>query len=113
MVALALAIIPSCGGDSGTSDALPELENAQAYYDLGGEYDREQKIDEAIAAYSKAIEMDPEFAAAYRKRGYGYYKLRRGEEAIKDYEKFIELDPDSSFRGQVEEAIYKIGRNEY
>ena len=113
IVTFALVIVPSCGGESGTSDALPELENAQAYYDLGGEYEREQRIEDAIAAYSRVIELDPEFAAAYRKRGFSYYKLRRGEEAIKDYEKFIELDPDSSFRNQIEEAIYKIGRNEY
>ena len=113
MVALLLACVPACGGASDTSDTIPELENAQAYYDLGGEYEREQRLDDAIVAYSKAIELDPDFAAAYRKRGFSYYKLRKGEEAIKDYEKFMELEPDSSFRNQIEEAIYKIGRNEY
>ncbi len=112
-MALLLACVPACGGTSDSTETLPELENAQAYYDLGGEYEREQRLDDAIAAYSKAIELDPNLAAAYRKRGFSYYKLRKGEEAIKDYEKFIELEPDSSFRNQIEEAIYKIGRNEY
>ena len=113
LVALLLALMAACGGTSDTSEELPELESADAYYDLGGEYEREQRVEDAIAAYSKAIEMDPNLAAAYRKRGFSYYKLRRGEEAIKDYEKFLELEPESSFRNQVEEAIYKIGRNEY
>ena len=112
-MALLLAYVPACGGTSDSTETLPELENAQAYYDLAGEYEREQRLDDAIAAYSKAIELDPNLAAAYRKRGFSYYKLRKGEEAIKDYEKFIELEPDSSFRDQIEEAIYKIGRNEY
>ena len=110
---LLLAYVPACGGTSDSSETLPELEGAQAYYDLGGEYEREQRLEDAIAAYSRAIELDPNLAAAYRKRGFSYYKLRKGEEAIKDYEKFLELEPESSFRNQIEEAIYKIGRNEY
>ncbi len=113
LLAVVLSLMAACGETPDTSETLPELENAEAYYDLGSEYEREQRVEDAIAAYSKAIEMDPNLAAAYRKRGFSYYKLRKGEEAIKDYEKFLELEPESSFRNQIEEAIYKIGRNEY
>ena len=106
----ATMLIASCG-DGATE--LPELDSAEAYFELGQEFDKEQEYYDAINAYSKAIELDPDFALAYRNRGFSYYRLRKGEDAIKDYERFIELDPDSPVRQSLEDAIIEIRRGDY
>jgi superkiller protein 3 len=51
------------------------------------------KKEEAIAAYRKAIELDPKLAAAYYNLGNRLSDLGKKEEAIAAYRKAIELDP--------------------
>ena len=48
----------------------------------------------AIADYSKAIELDPEYAAAYSNRGIAKSDLKDYYGAIADYTKAIEINPD-------------------
>jgi tetratricopeptide (TPR) repeat protein len=50
--------------------------------------------EQAIADYSKAIELDPDDATAYSNRGSAYKESGDLEQAIADYNKAIELDPD-------------------
>jgi tetratricopeptide (TPR) repeat protein len=47
----------------------------------------------AIQDYSKAIELDPEYAHAYYYRGNAKVNLKDYRGAIQDYSKAIELDP--------------------
>ena len=49
----------------------------------------------AIADYSKAIEMDSNFADAYFYRGYAKNTMKDYQGAIADYSKNVELDPKS------------------
>lgn len=49
----------------------------------------------AIAAYSRAIEVDPNYMAAYRERGLEYDYLDDHTRAIADLTKALELDPDN------------------
>ena len=51
------------------------------------------KYQEAIEAYTKAIELDPKYAVAYYGRGLIYVVLGDYRQAIRDYDKAIELDP--------------------
>jgi tetratricopeptide (TPR) repeat protein len=51
------------------------------------------KYQEAIEAYSKAIELDPKDAMAYVARGFAYDNLGDDRQGIKDYDRAIELDP--------------------
>ncbi|MEN2370608.1 tetratricopeptide repeat protein, partial [Leuconostoc lactis] len=48
----------------------------------------------AIADYSKAIELQPDYASAYYNRGTSFFALKDYEKAIADYSKAIELQPD-------------------
>ena len=50
----------------------------------------------AIADYTKAIELDPDYANAYYNRGYTKYLLKDYYGAIADYSKVIELSTDDS-----------------
>ena len=53
----------------------------------GGEY------DEAVATFTKAIELNPGYAKAYYNRGSIYDKMGELDKAIVDYRKTISLDP--------------------
>ena len=49
--------------------------------------------DEALNAYDKAIELNPNDAPAYNNRGLAYDNLDKNDLAIADYKKAIELNP--------------------
>jgi len=54
---------------------------------------QEHLLDEAIAAYTKAIELNPKNGVAFRKRGEVKHLKSDYESAIADYGKAILLDP--------------------
>jgi len=49
---------------------------------------------EALGAYDKAIELDPNDATSWFNRGVTLDKLERVEEALASYDRAVELDPD-------------------
>ena len=52
---------------------------------------REWKIPHAIAAFTRAIEIEPKYAEAYVKRGLAYYRLGQYKAAIADYTRTLDL----------------------
>jgi tetratricopeptide (TPR) repeat protein len=61
----------------------------QALYYKGSQLD-------AIAEFSKTIELKPDYANAWCGRGNAYYCLHQYDKALADYSKAIELDPKYS-----------------
>ena len=59
----------------------------------GGAYFKKGQYDQAIADYTKAIELDPKYAEAYKSRGFVYTSKGQHDQAIADCSKAIELDP--------------------
>jgi tetratricopeptide (TPR) repeat protein len=53
-----------------------------------------RRHDEAIADFTRAIELDPDYAWAIGSRGQVHQAMRRHDEAIADFTRAIELDPD-------------------
>ncbi|WP_313893810.1 tetratricopeptide repeat protein, partial [Psychrobacillus sp.] len=53
-----------------------------------------QRNDAIIANYTKAIEINPEYALAYNNRGIANQNFKKYEEAIADYTKAIEINPE-------------------
>jgi len=82
-----------------------ELKPSAAYYNnLGGIYGRAGKIPEAMAAFSKSAELDPQNAAqAYRNGGITLYNVGKMKEAVEPLKKATELDPKSA------QAWYLLG----
>jgi tetratricopeptide (TPR) repeat protein len=89
LATMLLAAFLGCGGD-----------NAEKYMQEGFVYFQQQKYDEAIASYEKAIKAEPRAAAAYNMMGMAYRfkynklgvpELRQKEMAA--FQKAVEIDP--------------------
>ncbi len=73
------------------------------HYNLGHRYytrvqygegdPNDQDINLAIMAFTKAIEINPNYAEAYHERGLAYDAIGEYDRAISDYNKAIEINP--------------------
>ena len=77
----------ACGKKSGTS--------WQEQYDLGVRYLSEGNYEEAVIAFTAAIEIDAKRPEAYLGRGDAYEKMGDLERATADYLAALELDPNA------------------
>lgn len=77
------------------------------YYSLGGAYEQLGKIDEAIAAYRKAVEMSPKFSFALYRLGVIYSDLSRWPESIEILQQALQADPTDVF------ALNELGKTYY
>ena len=89
LTTMLLAAILGCGGD-----------NADKYTQEGFVYFQQQKYDEAIASYEKAIKADPRAAAAYNMIGMAYrFKFNQQgalefhQKEMAAFQKAVEIDP--------------------
>lgn len=73
---------------------LPEKMTAAEYYTYGLENIKKGGFDEAIAAWEKALKLDPTMVNAYEKLGKAYYTQGRFDKAGEIYRKELELKPD-------------------
>ncbi len=64
---------------------------AQANVQQGTLSLREWKIPHAIAAFTRAIEIESKYAEAYVKRGLAYYRMEQYKAAIVDYTRTLDL----------------------
>ena len=67
--------------------------NAKDWTKKGRKLADSNKNEEAIGAYTRAIELDPKYMTPYYNRGHCYLKLRKYQLAIKDFSKAAELEP--------------------
>ena len=76
------------------------LEKWQEQYDLGQQYLLEENYEEAIVAFTAAIEIEPNQAGAYIGRGNAYVLSGETEEhlaqALADYQRVLELDEENA-----------------
>lgn len=72
------------------ADDVPFFQ-AKSYVDSGNAYRSQGEYEQAIADYTKAIELDPAYAAAYYNRGLAYDGQGDTEKALADYRKALDL----------------------
>ncbi len=64
-----------------------------SWYSAGNESAKNGNYDDALAAYDKALEVDPNHVSAWNNKGIVLSRLKRFEESITCYDKAIEIDP--------------------
>jgi len=75
----------------------------EEWFEKGVALDGLGRHEEALDAYNKAIEIDPQFTEAWYGKGFALGRLDRDEEALDAFNKVIEIDP------QFTEAWYGKG----
>jgi tetratricopeptide (TPR) repeat protein len=66
------------------------------YFVRGRVHSALEKYEEALADFSRALELNPEEAAYYSNRSKAYFQLEKYEEALADYSRAIELNPEEA-----------------
>jgi tetratricopeptide (TPR) repeat protein len=102
-VALGSALLVACGGEEpdismsipATSKPVATLTpSASEHMELGVDYHEQGRLDEAIAEFQEAIQLDPDFVEAHYNLGLAYTDQGEFDAAIAEYEKAIGLAPD-------------------
>ena len=60
----------------------------------GRQLQRAQRLDEALACFTKALALDPDHLEALGNRGSVLGALRRYDEALRDYDRALALSPN-------------------
>lgn len=66
------------------------------WFQLAYTHEKSGQPEKAIAAYSRAIQVDPKHAPSWNNRGVNYYKLRQLDKAITDFRQAIAVDPTNT-----------------
>jgi|GEM_PF-5149506 len=117
---LILAVFTALAIGSGTMEGATTTAlygttgTAAGYFQNGQEAAEKGDYDQAIADYTQAINLSPNYAMAYNNRGWAYYLKGDLDQAIKDTTKAIQLDPDVAYayitRGHVYDNMGDIDR---
>lgn len=105
LVLLAGAGTAGCGKSS--AQHARAAKTAQKYVDLGEDRLAEGNKKKALAAYTKAIQVDPRCQTAYVRRGLVYKEAGEHEKAMADFTKAIEIDPTDSYPYELRRDLYR------
>lgn len=83
-----------------------EFDSASDYADHGDELTEAGSLEGAIAAYTCAIELNPESLHYLNSRGIAYNDAGEFDKAIADYEQILEIDPTYSYAWNNRANIY-------
>ncbi|MBD2777460.1 tetratricopeptide repeat protein [Iningainema tapete] len=78
---------------SAISKAIEFSPRAAFYYNRGVTYHKQQKLDQALVDYNKAITLNPQLTKAYHNRGMLYIDRQKWDLALADFNKVIILNP--------------------
>lgn len=96
-------------GDSSKTPTDEEIDQAGELRSQAAAAYADQKYQEAINLYTKAIELNPGNALFHAKRGQAFLKLKKPNACIRDCDKALELNCDSAaaykFRGRAHRLL--------
>lgn len=79
--------------------------DSQFLFNMGNNYFAMEKYEEAVNAYSMALEEKSGPAEALLNRANAYMKLGKRQEALKDYKRYIVLKPLDPQKSKIEQVI--------
>ncbi|MGD1992383.1 MAG: tetratricopeptide repeat protein [Anaerolineae bacterium] len=102
---LVLAILVGCAAPGPTASPLrlptrapvtptPTPIGARVHYEAGLTYRGTGQPEEAVAAFTRAVTVDPDFAPAYVERGTLYLRQAEYDAALADAQAAVAADPD-------------------
>ena len=83
LLLLLTLFLAGCGGPT----------DAKGYNSSGVKLFERGEAEEALAEYTEAIRLDPNFAVAYFNRGQTYFALGQSQKAVQDYAEAIRINP--------------------
>jgi tetratricopeptide (TPR) repeat protein len=83
---------------------LVNAQNAKQYQKVGEEFLQNNKVQDAIDQFTKAIDLSPDFIKAYESRAKAYEMQQEWKKAAADFEKLSIFDPKNA------EYLYNTGR---
>ncbi|WP_419547741.1 tetratricopeptide repeat protein [Microcystis sp.] len=83
-------------GLAAINQAIHLAPRAAWYGNRGVLYYNQQKYELALSDYSKAIDINPNYADAYNNRGNLYKDLQKYDLALSDYSKAIDINPNDA-----------------
>lgn len=69
-------------------------QDAEAFFTKGENLYSQEKVEEAIKEYTKALAVDPEHMNALLRRGFAYSQTEKYELAVADFSKIIAMKPN-------------------
>jgi tetratricopeptide (TPR) repeat protein len=99
-LALLIGVLVPVVGHAQLELECPEVEGVaevtpQFYVGVGNAYFRQIDYTQAIAAYTCALELDPDYVPAMVRRGYAFTIQGDEASALDDYNRALELNPDN------------------
>ena len=94
-------------GTKNNNDPLSTIVNSQDYFtniDKGNELFDEEKYEEAITYYDKALATQPNSIEALQNKGVALYNSGKYEEAVTYFDKVLTFDPNNTDALKVKEA---------
>ena len=70
------------------------MTEAESWYSKGNELMMQENNADALKAYDRATDLDPEHISAWNNKGIALFRLKRYQEAIDCYDKALGLKPD-------------------
>jgi tetratricopeptide (TPR) repeat protein len=87
--------------------------SADEWYNKGIALDDQGRSQEALEAYDKVLEIDPQFKRSWNNKGYALTNLGRYQEAIEALDKALEIDPQYELAWNNKgRALDKLGRSQ-
>ncbi|MGB8656677.1 MAG: tetratricopeptide repeat protein [Candidatus Zixiibacteriota bacterium] len=71
-------------------------DQAEEHYNLGTVYGRQQKADQAVEEYEKALSYQPDHLMTHFNLAFLYQQHQKTQEAIDEYQQVIKLFPDAA-----------------
>jgi lipoprotein NlpI len=91
--------------------ALANPKDPEAHYAVARLAEERRDFTNAVAAYTKVIELDPKGSDAWQWRGTAHFKMGKVPEAVTDFEGFLERAPHRRpHHWQLAIALYYVGR---
>ncbi|MDR0777219.1 MAG: polysaccharide deacetylase family protein [Azonexus sp.] len=94
-----------------TAAAVSDRQRAQQANDRGLQLYREKRYDEAVAQFTEALKLRPDFAQAANNLGFVYYRQQRYAEAARWLENTLKIDPSRAVAYLNLGDAYRLGGN--